>query len=199
MLPISLAVEGLCDEAVLKRLLALYELPAGPVYGKVGKDRLDERLKAYRNAGRFQPWIVLRDLDSDAGCAPELVEQSNVANTKLFRLHVAVRAVEAWLLADRRAFASFLAVPVTRLPAEPESIVDPKQFVVQLARRSRSKLISSTLVPDANSSAKVGRGYTPRLIEFAARQWDPPVAARSSPSLASLLTHLRAWTEDRRS
>lgn len=65
-------VEGDLDEAVLRRLAAEASLLIGTVYGKNGKDDLDRRLAGYNNAARFAPWIVLRDLEHDAECAPVL-------------------------------------------------------------------------------------------------------------------------------
>ena len=199
MQPVSLVVEGACDEAVLRRLIEGHGLTTGPVYVTSGKARLDQRLAAYQNAGRHQPWIVLRDLDVDAECAPTLLERYRVEQTSLFRLQLAVRAIEAWLLADRQGFARFLSVPVNRVPLDPESIKDPKQYVVQLARQSRSRAIVGGLVPDPGTSASVGRSYATRLIEFSTCDWDPSSAAIRSPSLSSLIRHLTRLALESRS
>jgi hypothetical protein len=64
------AVEGMIDEAVLRRLVKEIGAMAGPVYGKNGKSFLLERLRAYNQAARFSPWIILIDLDDDDECAP---------------------------------------------------------------------------------------------------------------------------------
>lgn len=67
---ISGAVEGIVDEAVLRRLVQHVGAQAGPVHGKNGKTHLRQRLNGYNQAARFSPWVVLVDLDHDADCAP---------------------------------------------------------------------------------------------------------------------------------
>ena len=64
------AVEGMVDEAVLRRLVEEIGAMEGPVYGKNGKLFLLRKLSAYNQAARFAPWIILIDLDDDDDCAP---------------------------------------------------------------------------------------------------------------------------------
>lgn len=72
-IPVSVVLEGSTDSAVAERLLAHVGLTMGDVYGFRGKSQNDRRLPDYNNAARFARWFVLRDLDDDAPCAPELV------------------------------------------------------------------------------------------------------------------------------
>ena len=55
-----------------------------------------------------------------------------------FSLRLAVRAVEAWFLADVKAAAPALAVSERSLPAAPDEESDPKQTIVALARTSKA-------------------------------------------------------------
>ncbi len=52
---------------------------------------------------------------------------------------VAVREVEAWLLADREQIARFLSIARSRVPQSPETLDNPKQRLVELARHSRRR------------------------------------------------------------
>jgi hypothetical protein len=110
-------------------------------------------------------------------------------------LRVAVRAVEAWLLADAERLATFLYIPRHRVPTLPDAEADPKATLVRLARRSRSRLIRRDMVPRMGSSARVGPGYAGRIVEFvtatASRGWRPAVAAEHSDSLRRCLDALR--------
>lgn len=119
---IMAAVEGLVDEAVIRRLAEYVGVQVGQVYGKNGKDHLRQRIGAYNNAARISPWIVLVDLNRDAECAPPLREAwlHQPATNMCFR--VAVREVESWLLADRGRLARFLGVPISRVATTPEAI-----------------------------------------------------------------------------
>ncbi len=188
------AVEGIVDEAVFGRLVRSVGAEPGPVYGKMGKRRLVDHLAGYNNAARFSPWFVLVDLDRDADCAPPFTVAILPAPARWMSCRVAVREVEAWILADRERLASFLDVDEAWLPRHPDSERDPKQVVVNLARRSHNRDISRDLVPREGSGRSEGPAYAGRLVEFVSDQrhgWRPTVAARSSDSLARCVLSLR--------
>ena len=148
---ISSAVEGDLDHAVVRRLISHVGGEPGPVYGKAGKPFLRTRIGGYNNAARYGPWLVLVDLDNDADCAPLLraVWLPQPASHMCFR--VAVRAVEAWLIADAETLADFLGVSPGRVPADPESLPHPKGVMINLARRSRRRSIRQDMVPSDGS------------------------------------------------
>jgi hypothetical protein len=109
---------------------------------------------------------------------------------------VAVRAVEAWLLADFEAMADFLGVASNKVPRDPERLAAPKEAMVNLARHSRRNAIREDLVPRAGSGRVVGPGYTSRLIEFASDHWRPAMAARRAESLRRAIACLKRLVED---
>jgi hypothetical protein len=183
---ISGAVEGLLDEAIVRRLVEELGVTPGSVYGKYGKAFLREKIDAYNQAARFAPWVVIVDLDHDADCAPPFRESwlPNPAQYMCFR--VAVREIEAWLVADRNHLAKFLSVGASRIPQDPEALDNPKRTMVDIAKFSRRRDIREDMVPQPDSGRKVGPAYTSRLIEFVRdpkRGWQPSVAAESSDSL----------------
>lgn len=187
------AVEGAVDEAVAVRLVEEVGAQAGTVYGKSGKVYLRQRVAGYNNAARTSPWLVLVDLDADE-CAATLRDAWLPTPAPLMRLRVAVREVEAWLLADRERFARLLGVQQTALPRDPESVDDPKQLVVNLARGSARRDIREDLVPRPKSGRTTGPLYGARMIEFAIRSWRPRVAAASADSLRRCLVRLEELT-----
>ncbi|MCC6627935.1 MAG: hypothetical protein IT340_11100, partial [Chloroflexi bacterium] len=160
------AVEGPVDEAVARRLLVHVGASPGTIYGKNGKQHVLDRLAGFNNAARLAPWLVLVDLDTDAVCAPtaRALWLPQPAPSMCFR--IAVREIEAWLLADRERLAQFLGIPLGRMPSQPEAIPDPKRTPVDLARRSRRRDIVQDLVPRPTSGRTVGPAYTSRLIEY---------------------------------
>lgn len=187
---VSGAVEGLIDEAVLRGLLTHVGAAVGAVHGKHGKDDLRHGLRGYNSAARWAPWVVLVDLNRDEACAPPLrrLWLPDPAPGMCFR--IVVRKIEAWLLADRERIARFLGVPLSRVPPSPEAVDDPKQLMVELARRSRRREIREDMVPRPGSGRQVGPAYTSRLVEFVERHWRPGVAARSADSLRRCLKRL---------
>jgi len=190
---IQSAVEGLLDQAVVQRLIKEADAVPGEVYGRRGKDYLRQRVRGYNSAARFAPWVLIVDLDRDE-CAPALRASwlSDASPQMCFR--VAVRAVEAWLLADRLNLARFLRVRLSAVPTNPEGLDDPKGTMVALASTSRNSDIQRDMMPRPGSGRTEGSAYTSRLSEFVkdrTRGWDPNAAAMLSPSLGRCLMRLR--------
>lgn len=188
---ITIAVEGASDEPVARRIVREAGLQPDFIYPKGGKAALDTKLADYNRAAARHPWFVLRDLDHDEICAGTLVARLLPHSSPGMCFRLAVRATEAWLLADRGGLASYLGVPLSRLPEEPDSLDDPKKHLIDLARRSRSRAIREDLVPRTGSTARVGPAFMARISEFSTRIWQPAVAAKASPSLSRCLTALR--------
>jgi hypothetical protein len=170
---VSVAVEGPIDTEVVSRVFAWLGIRLGTVYAERGKAYLDGRIKAWNAAAKFAPWFVVRDLDHDADCAPTLVSKLLSKPSAFMRFRVPVRAVDAWLLADREQIASFLVVPAKEVPGNPDSLPDPKRQIVSLARRSKRREVRDDLVPQKGLGAKVGPAFGARMIEFASRYWRP--------------------------
>lgn len=157
--PVSLAVEGTLDEKVLRRLLdqvASERLEPGICYVQNGRERLKQNTPRFNQAARFQPFVILADLERDP-CAPTLIQawlpEGQHPN---LTLRIAVRMIESWLLADRQACAKFLGVSEHLLPGQPDDESDPKLVLVNLARRSRARKIREDVVPPDGSTSRVG-------------------------------------------
>jgi len=193
--PVNVLVEGITDKVVVRCLLEHAGLICGTVYGKSGKASLLERLPNYNQAARFTSWLVVVDLDQDAECAPPFVQSILLNPADGMLLRVAVRAIEAWLLADAERLADFLGIRAARIPSNPDAEPDPKTTFINLARKSRRGTIRKDIVPREGSGSRVGPGYTGRLIEFvmaAEHPWRPDVAAQRSDSLRRCLESLYA-------
>ena len=193
---VSAAVEGIVDEAVARKLIAHAGGQPGTVYGKNGKLFLRQKIKGYNNAARYTPWIVLVDLDHDADCAPPLRGEwlSDPAPKLCFR--IAVREIEAWLMADSETLAAFLGVARNRVPHNPEDTDHPKEVMVNLARRSRCRAICEDMVPREGSGRPVGPAYTSRLMEYVKNRWRPEVAAQHAESLRRAIACLARLIEE---
>lgn len=182
-LAVSGAVEGDLDEAVLRRLIGEEGAILDRLYGRKGKQHLKQRLKGYNQSAHRSPWVVLMDLDHDADCAPPLRAECLPTPARYMCFRIAVRAIETWLLADSQSIARFLSIAVSQVPSFPETLNDPKHFVVDLAQRSRRREIRESMVPRPGSGRKVGPLYTSQLIEFVQTKWEPDIAAQRADSL----------------
>lgn len=191
-IPVNLAVEDILGEAVVRKLLQSTgrAFTVGDCYSQGGFGYLKKTIRGFNAAAMGTPFLVLTDLDN-AECPPVLVEEwLPVPRNVNLMFRVAVREVEAWLLAHRDGIAKFLKVPHVRVPQDPESLPDPKLALIQLAERSRSRDIRDDIVPPAGSARKVGPNYNGRLITFVTGSWDPSLAAQSADSLRRTLSTL---------
>lgn len=183
---ISVVVEGDTDIPYVRKLCGHAGLDAyEPFIDRNGKSGIDATLPNWANAAKASPYLVLRDLDTDAGCAPEwIAEHAPKTVGKWFCLRIAVRAVEAWLLADATTLAKRLHIDETRVPRRPDDEADPKLTIVALARKSTKPAIRDGLVPRAGERRKVGPDYNGWLID-SGDTWSIERAMKRSPSLAS--------------
>ena len=188
---VSAAVEGIVDDAVVRKLLAYSGGQVGTVYGRKGKSYLQQRIHGFGQAARYSPWVVLVDLNQSAPCAPALVADWLADPPPGLCFRVIIRAVEAWLMADAESLARYLSVPGSRIPDHPENLARPKEALVDVARRSRRKAIRQDMVPRPRSGRQEGPAYTSRMTEFAIERWRPDVAARRAESLGRAIRCLK--------
>ncbi len=194
---VSGAVEGNLDEALLRRLVEEEGATLRPPYGKKDKQHPKQMLVGYNQSARRTPWVVLMDLDHDADCAPPLRAECLPAPAYYMCFRIAVWAIEAWLLADSQSIARFLSVAVSHVPSFPEMLDDPKQFMVDLAQKSRRRDIRESMVPRPGSGRKVGSLYTSQPIEFVQTRWKPNTAAQKSDSLRRCRKRIHELVRDR--
>jgi hypothetical protein len=112
---LTAAVEGITDEALLRRQCSFSGTDVGLVYGKCGKSYVVARISSYNHSAQFRHWLILLDLDNDGPCAPDAAMRWLPAPSRLMCLRVAVREGEAWLLADPQR-AAFLACRLEKSP-----------------------------------------------------------------------------------
>lgn len=191
---INFVVEGTIDAAVARRLIRLRGAIPGMERVTRGKGTFMAVLPKYNAAARFQRWLAIRDLDHDAACAPTLIRAHQVQPHEFWSYRIAVREVEAWLMADRDAFANALGVRIAAIPTQPEVISDPKLVIVNLARQSRRRDVRLGLVPEEGAGIAVGPEYAAWMSAFAENIWDPDRACETAviPSLVGALRSIQS-------
>lgn len=187
---VTIAFEGSTDAPALRKLLASEGFEVYNAYPMRGKSNLDRSLRGFNNAAQFSPWLVVRDLDRGT-CPARLARDLLPAPSRWMRFRIAVREMEAWLLADGEAVAAYLGVKRRDVPSDPDLLDDPKQTLVNIARRSRRTHIRHDMVPVPGLSADIGPAYSSRITEFVDGHWRPEIAAANSPSLRRCIERVR--------
>ncbi len=184
-IPINLVVEDSLSEAVLRNIIKqsrkLFSI--GFCYGHSGFAYLKKTLPGFNRAARGTPFLVLTDLDRTE-CPPIKIRewlQEPKHHNLLFR--IAVKEVEAWLLADRINFARFLGISKEAIPDNVEEIEYPKEFLINIAKRSRKRSLREYIIPLPSSTAKQGPNYNGCLIYFIDKFWNIKLSMQNSPSL----------------
>lgn len=199
MTPVGLAAEGPTDIAALRKLLEMAGLQPGPVYmgdgtARRGKHNLDARIGNYAKAARIgTPIAILRDLDDDAPCAGDLVRKLAREWPRLLFFRIAIVELEAWLVAERDAFAKHIGVSAGHLPREPEKAGRIRPTILCAATHSKIRDVRDGFPPAEGSGLAFGPEYVPYLTRFIRDIWSPTRAAGNAPSLARALVRLAEY------
>jgi hypothetical protein len=179
---VYLVAEDQLGLAVGRKLIS--EVPPLTLYREKnghGFGTLKREVTNYHQIGKHMPVLMLTDLDN-APCASALIDDwLGCQPSTGFLFRVCVHEIEAWLMADRRAFAAFLRLPIALIPYQPEALSDPKTHLLQLAGKA-PKRIRTALLP--SGTATIGPEYNDFLSSFIRDAWDPEAAAHAAPSLA---------------
>jgi len=192
---IYLVTEDEISEFLSRRILesiggkfCIYNSIVAGGWGKIKKN-----IRGYNSTAKSIPFLVLTDLDTTE--CPNLLIREWLPGKKNHNLmfRVAVKEIESWLLADRRGFSSFFKIHVGSIPINTDLIQDPKLFLMNLVKKSRSRDIIRDICP-RNDNAVVGPNYNGRLKEFVYKKWDVEGARKNSESLNRLWLCLNNFT-----
>jgi len=189
---VSLVIEDILQEIILLKLLKTYrkDIQIVSISGKCGNLYIRDNIRTFNEASNFLPHIVLTDLDRKI-CAPQLKQEwinFEIHKNMLFR--IAEKEIDAWILSDRESFASWMSISVNKIPFNTQEIEDPKQFIINLARKSRKRDVKD-IIP--KGTAMQGPGYNVLLQKFVLERWDAENAANYNASLKRTIDRLKVF------
>jgi hypothetical protein len=194
-IPLNLAFEDALIESLAVKLLRSIprQYATQTIYNRGGNGYLKRTIHGFNNAAKGTPFLVATDLDRYECPAALIQDWLTRPRHHNLLIRVAVHEAEAWVLADRDSFADFLGISVTSVPEDVESLVNPKEVLIGLARRSRRKQLRDDICPRPKSTSKIGPNYNARLGSFVSERWNPNVARLNSRSLDRAINCLLAF------
>ncbi|MCL4556765.1 MAG: DUF4276 family protein [Gammaproteobacteria bacterium] len=142
-------------------------------------------------AATVMPVIMLADADQRECVVEQLNDWLPKMPAKDFYLRLAVREVEAWLLADSEGFANFLAISPDLVAPQPEVLSDPKNHLLQLVRKSKNRELKDGMLPKKGISTPIGLEYNAILSRFVEQDWSACRAQLRAPSLSRAVNRLQ--------
>jgi hypothetical protein len=194
------------DEAtreIIKRVLnycsddfaILMELPARG-------SQLKQKIPNFNELSKRFPVILLMDLD-DKDCAPTIFNHFFRKNEKndQFIFNIVIDEAEAWLMADRKNFASYFRVPTDSIPI-PKQYRNKKEHYIEMSfpykssyylvkeiiPLSRIKEYKEQMIP--KNEAKKAKEYNSALTPFIRSHWDVNNARLNSDSLNRMIIRI---------
>lgn len=137
---VILAVEDELSEAISTKILNSFGIEIRIVLREGGNAYLQQKAPELNRSASGMDIFLLTDLNSSENCPLGLISSwiKGTLNPRFF-FRVAVMEVESWLMADRIGFANFLSIPIHRIPFPTDDILNPKEYLVSLARRSKKE------------------------------------------------------------
>jgi len=191
MIYVNLTYEDDLSEAVMSRILSEFpdKFQILHKYPGHGFGYLKSSIKGFNQASAIVPYFMLTDLDRYK-CPLELINDwIDFTVNPGFIFRIAIREVESWLLADIKGLSKYFHISANLIPLEPEGLMDPKEVLINLAKRSRKRNIREDIVP-VNQYASIGPNYNGCLSEFVYKFWNIWEAANKSKSLQRTLLKL---------
>ena len=193
LIPLNLVFEDQISEFIMIKLAEKSnKFFIANSYSEGGFGYIKKNIRGFNEAAKGCPFFILTDLDT-IDCAPSLITNwlKEPKHTNLI-LRIAVREVEAWLLADIEGFSKYTGISKVNFNNNPEEIADPKAELLQLIKRCRNRKIREDILPK-NEFATIGPNYNGRLGEFVLKHWSINRAMQRSDSLKRAMQHLSAF------
>lgn len=197
---IDLLPEGLLESHVGHKLIRHCCHEVGITYSADGCTYIKNKAAQYHHSGFLvagKGLLILTDLRDSGEICPSAALQTYLLKkvpqpSQAFMLRFAVWEMESWLLADREGLADFLGIRVTKMPRKPEMETLPKLTLVNLARKSRKRIIRDGIVPPPGHRGPSAPSYTSTMTEFVQEYWNISAAAQNSPSLQRCIVRLQS-------
>ena len=196
--------EDAVTSTIIKKILAycsadfeiIAELPARG--GEVKK-----KISEFNTLSNTYPVVLLIDLDNN-GCAPQLLKQLIIDKNNNFIINIAVDEAEAWLMADRKGFASYFKIKIEDMPSAHQTKQGGRKALTEmdfaykssmyltreLIKKSKNAEYIQQLTPKKNAAK--GPEYNSCILPFIQNVWNVNEACQNSDSLNRMIMRIKA-------
>lgn len=209
-IPVYISAEDPVTKAIIERLLKF----CSPQF-KVFKDvparggEIKNMISALNNLAKTKPVILLTDLDTTA-CAPILKREllNGDEQSADFLINIAIDEGEAWLMADRKGFAKYMAVDESLIPqASMQKLGGMKKVTEMTFDVKSSWMLTHQIIKQSNNTelreqisasgrAAKGKEYNSAIVPFIENAWNIQEAMSNSDSLTRMVRRLEKLASD---
>ncbi|WP_160170861.1 DUF4276 family protein [Erwinia mallotivora] len=190
---ITIATEDELSEAVAVKIIELTDgkFSVNQRLRKNSFGYLKSKINNFCNLSEHFHVFMITDLDT-LPCAPTLKKTwfKNINQPEKLIFRVAVREIEAWIIADHDGMYSFLGDKIGRIPVKPDELPNPKATLLSLAQKAPRK-IKNGLIAKKGTLAIQGVEYNLLLCDFVRKKWNPVKASERSESLKRAITQVQ--------
>lgn len=194
--------------AILERIIADYAPNLHIVQSLPARGgELKKKISSFNILSLSKPVILLSDMDTD-DCAPIAKNKllNGIVQNECFVINIAVDEAEAWLLADKEGFASYLGIRLAFMPdAERQRFGGRKETMEmevslkssyylthELMAHSNNATLRSQIGVMPNESRSKGREYNAGILPFIKTLWNVENARKRSYSLNGMIKRVEA-------
>lgn len=190
MVNIAIATEDILSEETLVKIINTHEnLNLIHKLGRQGCGYLIKRMDNFNQLANTCKVLVVIDLDRNESHEEYVGSITrNIKNPHANLIFSVPKIeIESWLLADKQGISEFLKISEAKLEASPETLMDPKSNLINLARKCKNKTAKDGLPPKVGSISRIGLSYNSILTDFVREHWSIERAFHNSDSLRRTL------------
>jgi len=163
--------------------------------------QIKSKISEFNKLSETHPVVLLIDLDNN-DCAPQLLRQLIKDKKNDFIFNIAVDEAEAWLMADRKGFATYFKIKMEDMPFAHQTKQGGRKALTEmnfaykssryltheLIQKSKSSEFIQQLAP--KNKASKGPEYNSCMLPFIQYAWNIDDARENSDSLNRMILRI---------
>jgi len=171
--------------------------------------QIKSKILEFNKLSEIYPVVLLTDLDAH-NCAPQMIERLVETKNENFIFNIAVDEAEAWLMADRKGFATYFKIKIDDMPSVHQTKQGGRKALTEmnftykssmyltheLIKKSKNSEYVQQLTPKKNAAK--GPEYNSCMLPFIQNAWNIDDARQNSDSLNRMILRIETLLEVKR-